>query len=147
MTQTTWGKPFLSGMLASMILLTVFFLVAGFVSDLAYAKAQFAQYWYFILLLAFGFGIQVGLYAYLKTLIQNASGTGKVLGVTGTTSTISMISCCAHYLTNLLPLLGIAGIVTFIAAYQSELFSLGIFFNGVGIVYVLYKILQFKKRV
>jgi len=136
-------KPLIYGALASLILLGVYFLVLTFISGWEFAQSQFVSFWYFVVSLSVGFGLQVGLYTYLKGLIKN--GNGKVLGVTGTTSTAAMISCCAHYLTNVLPVLGIAGIATFVAQYQVELFWVGVLFNAGGIAYMGNKILKVKR--
>src|SRR3990167_4412371 len=131
------------GALASAILLGVYFAVLSFVSGWGFAQNQFAAFWYFIVSLSLGFGIQIGLYTYLKELIKGGQGSGRVLGVTATTSTATMISCCAHYLTNLLPILGVAGVVTFVAQYQTELFLVGIFFYFGGVAYIIQKIFVF----
>ncbi len=136
-------KPLIYGTLASLILLGVYFLILTFISGWEFAQSQFFSFWYFVVGLSVGFGLQVGLYAYLKGLIKN--GNGKVLGVTGTTSTAAMISCCAHYLTNVLPVLGIAGIATFVAQYQVELSWVGVLFNAGGIAYMGNKILKVKR--
>jgi Cu+-exporting ATPase len=58
------------------------------------------------------------------------------MAASGTTSTVAMLSCCAHYLTNVAPVLGAAGLVTFAAQYQVEFFWLGIIFNLGGIGYI-----------
>ncbi len=47
-----------------------------------------------------------------------------------------MVSCCAHYLVNLLPALGAAGLVTFVAQYQIALFWVGLLANVLGIAYM-----------
>lgn len=138
------AKPILYGILASIILLGVYFAVLALVSGWSFAQNQFSSFWFFIVSLAVGFGIQVGLYVYLKNLV--ADGNGKMLGVTGTTSTAAMISCCTHYLVNLLPILGVAGIVTFIAQYQIQLFWVGLLFNFGGIAYMVSKVTAFKKQ-
>jgi len=140
---TTTTKPIVYGILASIALLGVYFVVLSLVSGFAFAQSQFLQFWYFIVGLAVGFGIQIGLFVYLKHLVRGGHGAGKVLGVTGATSTVAMISCCTHYLTNLLPILGVAGVVTFVAQYQTELFWVGIFFNLGGIAYMMQKIFAF----
>ncbi len=133
------------GLLASVILLAVYFGILTLVSGWVFAQVQFYDFWYFIVSLALGFGLQVGLYVYLKNSIhQKVIGGGKMLGVTGTTSTAAMISCCSHYLANLLPILGVTGLVTFVAQYQSELFGLGILFNLAGIAYMLNNIYKLK---
>ena len=72
-------------------------------------------------------------------------GGGRMLGVTGATSATAMLSCCTHYLVNLLPIIGAAGVVTFVAQYQTELFWVGILFNLLGIAYISNKIIQFKQ--
>jgi Cu+-exporting ATPase len=133
------------GILASSILLGVYFAVLTLVSGWSFAQEQFFQFWYFIVGLAFGFGIQIGLYAYLKNLIKGKHDESKVLGVTGATSTAAMISCCTHYLANLLPILGTVGIVTFVAQYQVEFFWIGLLFNVGGIVYIASRILKLKQ--
>src|SRR4030067_552475 len=122
-------KSILHGILASGLLLGVYFAVLSLVSGWNFATDQFSVFWYFIVSLALGFGVQIGLYTYLKNVIPTGQGRGKVLGVTGTTSTAAMVSCCAHYLVNLVPILGVTGLVTFIAQYQVKLFWVGIFFN------------------
>lgn len=137
------AKSIFYGTLASIILLAVYFVVLTLVSGWNFALSQFSQFWYFIMTLALGFGIQIGLYVHLRGLIKNGHhGEGKVLGVTGTTSTAAMISCCTHYLANLLPILGTVGIVTFVAQYQTELFWVGLLFNLGGIFYIANKVIK-----
>ncbi len=139
-------KSVLSGILASSILLAVYFAVLTFVSGWSFAQDQFATYWYFIVSLAIGFGVQIALYQYLKGLVYSGQGMGRVVGVSGTTSTAAMISCCAHYLVNLLPILGATGLVTFATQYQVKIFWVGLAFNLFGIWFIGNKIIQFKKH-
>lgn len=134
------------GILASAILLGVYFAILTLVSGWNFTQDQFLDFWYFIVSLSAGFGIQIGLYVHLRNLIKGGQGSGKVLGVTGTTSTAAMISCCTHYLANLLPILGIAGAVTFVAQYQVQLFWVGLLFNLGGVAYIASKIIKFKKQ-
>ena len=140
-------KSILYGTLASAILLGVYFAVLTLVSGWSFAQSQFADFWYFIISLVVGFGIQIGLYQYIKTLVHNGQGMGKVVGVSGTTSTAAMISCCAHYLVNLVPILGITGLATFVAQYQIKIFWVGLAFNIFGIAYISNKIIKFKKHI
>ncbi len=96
--QKITAKSILHGTLASAILLGVYFAILTLVSGWSFAQSQFASYWYFIISLAIGFGIQIALYKYIKSLVHSGNGMGKVVGVSGTTSTAAMISCCAHYM-------------------------------------------------
>lgn len=137
--------PVFYGTLASAILLGVYFAALSFVSGWGFAQNQFASFWYFIVSLSLGFGIQIGLYVHLRNLIKGGHRGGKVLGVTGTTSTVAMISCCTHYLANILPILGIAGVVTFVIQYQIRLFWVGLLFNLIGIFYMVSRIVKFNK--
>jgi len=139
-------KPILYGTLASSILLGVYFTILTLVSGWSFAQEQFASYWYFVISLALGFGIQIALYQYIKGLVHSGQGMGKVVGVSGTTSTAAMISCCAHYLVNLVPILGVTGIATFAAQYQVEFFWIGLAFNLFGIIFISNKIMKFKKH-
>lgn len=139
-------KPILYGILASTILLGVYFTILTLVSGWNFAQGQFLTYWYFIVSLAVGFGIQIMLYQYIKSLVYSGQGMGKIVGVSGTTSTATMISCCAHYLVNLIPILGVTGLVTFVAQYQVELFWVGLTFNIFGIGYMASRIIGFKKH-
>ena len=132
---------------SALALLGVYFAVLTFVSGWSFALEQFSTFWYFVVSLAVGFGIQIALYQYLKRLVHEGLGMGKVVGVSGTTSTAAMISCCAHYLVNLIPVLGVTGVVTFVAQYQVELFWVGIFSNLVGIGYMANRIMKFKSHV
>lgn len=142
MNDTT--KSILYGILASAILLGVYFLILTLVSGWNFAQDQFGTYWYFITSLAVGFGIQISLYQYLKALVHEGKGMGKVIGMSGTASTASMISCCAHYLVNLVPILGVTGIATFVAQYQVKIFWVGLAFNIFGIGYMASRIIKFK---
>ncbi|KKU03411.1 MAG: hypothetical protein UX99_C0018G0009 [Candidatus Amesbacteria bacterium GW2011_GWB1_47_26] len=129
----------IKGLLATLILLAFYFTIVVLVSGWSFAQDQFRQFWYYVVTLAIGFGVQVGLYSYFKTL-------GKVLAVSGTTSTAAMVSCCAHYLVNVLPILGAVGIITVISQYQIQLFWIGLAFNFAGIGYMLYQVRNFTKK-
>ena len=131
---------------SALALLGVYFAVLTFVSGLSFVLEQFSTFWYLVVSLAVGFGIQIALYQYLKGLVHSGQGMGKVVGVSGTTSTAAMISCCAHYLVNLVPILGVTGLVTFVAQYQVELFWVGLAFSALGIAFMVLRITKFRKQ-
>lgn len=136
-------KSIIVGFLASLVLLLVYFSVLTFVSGWNFAFSQFLQYWYFIVSLSLGFGIQIAIFTYLKNAVKNVGGSGKVAAVSGVTSTAAMISCCSHYLINLVPIIGITGFVTIVSQYQVQLFYVGLSFNVLGIVYMLNRLNNF----
>ena len=134
----------LKGLLGTSLLLVFYFVIVTSISGWNFAQDQFLRFWYFILVLAFGFGIQVGFYSYLKSAVhQNVSA--KVVATSGATSTAAMISCCAHYLVNIVPVLGVTGLATFAAQYQIELFWVGLAFNIGGVLYIANRIIQYKR--
>ncbi len=142
--QKATAKAIGYGLIAVLTLLAVYFLVLTLISGWKFTQSQFTTYWYFIVSLAVGFGIQIALYQYVMNLVHNGKGVGRVVGVSGTTSTAAMVSCCAHYLVNVLPILGITGLVTFVTQYQIKLFWMGILMNIAGIGYIVSKIVKIK---
>jgi len=135
----------LKGIGATLVLIAIYFMIVSLVSGWAFAKDQFRQFWYFVTTLALGFGIQVVLYSYLRSMIKDVSP--RVVATTGATSTVAMISCCAHYLVNLLPILGAVGIITIISQYQVQLFWVGLVFNFAGVIYMANKVYRFSKGI
>ncbi len=131
MTRTT-----VPAVLASGALLAIYFASLTLVSGWNFTVSQFSEFWVYIVPLAAGFGIQVALYLKLRQVVNRAKDTGAVVAASGTTSTAAMVSCCAHYLTNVAPVLGASGLVAFATQFQVELFWLGLAFNAAGIAYV-----------
>jgi len=104
------------------------------------------QYWYLLILLIGGFGLQVGLFVYYNSL--NAIGCGTTI-VSGGISTFSMIFCCSHYLLNLLPFLGALVGISFFAAlskYTLHFLVLGVISNVIGIGVLYYQKNKYFKR-
>jgi Cu+-exporting ATPase len=130
------ARPAGFGLLASGLLLAAYFGALTLVSGWKFTVDQFTEFWYYILPLGGGFGVQVALYARLRQLLQRPKDVRNVMAASGTTSTAAMISCCAHYLANVAPVLGATGLVTFAAQYQVELFWAGLAFNAAGIAYI-----------
>ena len=118
------------------VLLALYFGVLALVSGWSFTLSQFAEFWYYIVPLAAGFGVQVALFLKLREVVSRAKEAGAVIAASGTTSTAAMISCCAHYLVNVAPVLGATGLVAFAAQFQVELFWVSLAFNFAGIGYV-----------
>lgn len=140
------AKAAAKGATAAGALLALYFAFVGLISGWAFAVDQFSTFWYFIIALAAGFGIQVGLYSYLKNAVGR-DPSGKVIAVSGATSTVAMISCCAHYLANILPIIAATGLATFVGQYQIELFWVGLALNLAGIVFIASRVIKFKKGI
>lgn len=135
MSSPIWFKSGRAAISGSLGLLAVYFMVLTLVSGWEFTQEQFRDFWYFVLALAAGFGLQVGIYVYLKELTRHG-GSRKVVAVSGATSTGAMIACCTHYLANLLPVLGATGLLALVAQYQVQMFWVALAINLAGVVYI-----------
>lgn len=124
------------GLLAFGLLLAMYFAMLTLVSGWQFTVSQFSGFWYYIVPLGAGFGLQVALYVRLRQLLHQSKDARTVMAASGTTSSAAMISCCAHYLVNIAPVLGATGLVSFATQYQVEFFWVGLAFNAAGIAYI-----------
>jgi P-type Cu+ transporter len=134
------------GMLAFSLLLAVYFGSLTLISDWEFALGEFTEFGYYIVLLAAGFGLQVALYTHLRQLLHQPGQGRTVMAASGATSTLAMLSCCSHYLVNILPVLGVTGLVTFAMQYQIEFFWVGLAFNAGGILFIGNKLFKATKE-
>ncbi len=136
------------GGLASILLLFLYVSVMSLATRSVEATIiQFYDMWYWIAILSTGFGIQSGLYFYLRDLVKGnyRSATGITAASTGTSS-VGMVACCAHHLTEILPLVGFSGVAVFLTQYQVPFIILGIIMNIGGIMYMLQVIKTFHEK-
>ena len=98
---------------------------------------QFVLYKFWILALSFGFGVQFALYGLIKAKHMETPTTGKVAKATGIISAATMAACCIHHAVDILPIIGISALASFLGVYTKELFFVGIIFNLAGIGYML----------
>ncbi len=99
---------------------------------------QTIKLWYWLAMLVVGFGIQAGLFSFIRQALRErrASATASV-AASGGVSAGSMVACCAHHLGDILPLIGVAGLTAFLVKYQSFFIILGVLSNIVGITIML----------
>lgn len=133
------NRPMIVGVSGSIGLLIIYFAVLSWVNSLSHALEQFSEMWYWILILVIGFGIQLGLYSYIRFNIgKKVSGATAEVATAGGISTGSMIACCAHHFTDILPIVGLSAAAIFLVKYQLPFILLGIFSNLVGITMMLH---------
>lgn len=88
----------------------------------------------FVGLVSAGFGTQVGLFAYVRMVRRSIARESLALAGAGTaTSSVSMIACCAHHLTDVLPVLGLSGLAIVLNDFRIPLMVIGLTVNLVGI--------------
>jgi YHS domain-containing protein len=132
------NRPVIFGALSVGVLLLIFFVIVTLANgSVDSAFQEFKRIWYWILLLASGFGFHLGIFTYLKQRIaeKNTIATAEV-AASGTVSTGSMVACCAHGLVNVLPLVGVSA-AALLATYHLPLILIGVFSNLVGITIML----------
>ena len=100
--------------------------------------------WYWVILFVAGFGIQTGLYTYIRMVFKLRKESGvaaSTVAAAGGISTTSMIACCAHHVTDFLPILGVTAAMIFFNRFQNLFIITGVLSNVIGINLML-KIIQ-----
>ncbi len=131
-------KPLFFGLAGGISILILYFGILSFANSFDHALMVFRNLWYWMILLTAGFGIQAGLYTYIRqTLKERTRGATVEVAAAGGISTGSMVACCAHHLTDVLPLLGLSAAAMFLTHYQIPFILLGVASNLVGITLML----------
>lgn len=131
--------PVLFGLLGSIGLLLFYLLVVGLLSrSWDHAIDLLKDDWPYMTAIITGFGIQTGLFAYMRKVIHQKHSGGNVVAAAGTgTSTATMIVCCLHHLADVAPVIGLSGAAIFLSQYKYPVMSLGILANLLGIFLML----------
>ncbi len=131
-------RHILIGVSAAFLLILIYVGLITLAQDFTHALDQTADMWYWVLALAGGFGIQAGLFSFIRHGMRRrrAAATGTV-ATSGGVSAGSMAACCAHHLSDILPLLGLSGVAIFLVEYQVFFIVIGVLSNIVGITVML----------
>ncbi|HLD37620.1 MAG TPA: hypothetical protein VJA86_03465 [Candidatus Nanoarchaeia archaeon] len=130
-----------NSILAVLIVVAVNLIILALLNFPSMALFQLKKYIWLLILLVLGFGVQIGLYTYLKHKSIVCSVTAMA---GGGVSAISMILCCSHYLINILPFISLS-FANFLTRYTFWILMFGIASNIAGIVFMLYKIKSMNK--
>lgn len=137
-----WSVPLLAGFGAGAALIVLYLAILSLAQSPGHALEQLSQDRLWVGLVGLGFGIQIGLYVYLRLIISAMAlvGATAMTSAGTTTSTVGMIACCAHHLVDVAPLLGLAGasaltpVVTFLAEWKIPFILFGLAVNAIAIV-------------
>jgi hypothetical protein len=139
---------FVAGIGGVLFISSLYFGLVSWAESLAHALDLFWTERIIVIPLFLGFGLQTSLYTVLKKRwfipMGGSTSSGMITGTSGTTSTIAMVACCAHHVTDLLPILGISAAAAFLARYQTVLMLVGLFTTYLGVSIMVYFI--FKER-
>lgn len=123
---------------AGAFLLSVYFVILTVANSSEHALQELGRLWYWMVPLVLGFSVQIGLFAYARRATREGGAMhARSVVASGGASTLSMVACCAHHVTDLLPVVGLAGAATVLAMYQGLFLLLGVLSNLIGLVYVL----------
>ncbi len=142
-----WRRPTFFGLLGMVGLLALYLGLVSLAEGWTHAVELLLEDAWIVGPILLGFGVQMGLYTYLKTVAQAAArGTGALAGAGGGTSTAAMVACCAHHVTDVLPLLGLSAAATFLAEYRIPFMVVGLVTNLIGIGVIGYLILRQRRQ-
>jgi hypothetical protein len=131
-------RPTALGLLASVSLLGFYLGTIALVQDWEHAFTQLGEDLPFVAALVAGFGLQVGLYTYLRLLHAQArrAGVTASAGAGG----VAMLACCAHHVADVLPVLGLSAAAAFLGAYKTPLLWLSVAVNLAGLIYLAWQV-------
>ncbi len=130
--------PILIGILGALALFALYLTIVTLAQGWRHAIELFEQDAWLVIPIMTGFGIQVGLYTYLRGVLRRSSRSSKVMmGAGGGTSTAAMVACCVHHVADVLPLLGLSAAASFLAAYKIPFMLIGLAMNVIGIVVIV----------
>lgn len=146
--------PIGAGIAGVLFLSGLYFGLVSWAESPQHAVQLFWDERWIVIPIILGFGVQAALYTILKMrLFIPVASTGPsgaitpatgVMGAGGTTSTVAMVACCAHHVTDVLPILGLTAAATFLAEYQTAFMLVGLGTTLVGIVVML--VILFRER-
>lgn len=142
--------PVGAGLLGMALLAAVYLGIVSWAESPHHTLDLFWEDRWIILPILMGFGIQVALYTILKKQlfipVANTGPSGALTGMSGATSTAAMVACCAHHVTDVLPILGLTAAAAFLARYQIAFMLLGLGTTVLGIDVMLVILLRQRRR-
>ena len=129
-------RSMVAGLIGSAALLTLYLAIISLAQGVDHAFEQLAVDAPFVVLIAAGFGTQVGLFAELRAVDRRHRASAAVTAAGTGTSAAAMLACCAHHVVDLLPIVGLSAAAVFLSAYKTPLFLVGIGMNVIGIVVI-----------
>lgn len=143
--------PVGAGLAATAFLTSLYLGIVSLAESLDHALNLFWQDRLIVIPILIGFGIQMALYVILKKRlfvpVSTPGPSGALAGAGGATSTVAMVACCAHHVTDVLPILGLTAAATFLAEYRIPFMWIGLGTTILGIVVMLAILIREQDRV
>lgn len=143
--------PVGAGLAGTFFLAAVYFGIVSWAESPQHAIDLFWQDRRIVIPIMIGFGIQAALYSILKLRLFIPTGSagvsGAMMGAGGTSSTVAMVACCAHHITDVLPILGLTAAATFLSAYRLAFMLIGLGMTAMGIGFMLFILMRERRMV
>jgi len=126
---------------AGATLVGLYVLVVTLAQDWPHARDLLRDDLWFVGPIAVGFGLQIGLIVQLRSL-QTSFGPGTAAMTAGSTgmSSGAMLACCAHHVTDIIPLVGASGAAILLNEVKTPLAVAGVAMSWAGVAYLLLKV-------
>jgi hypothetical protein len=142
--------PLGAGLAGSIFLTAVYFGIVSWAESPQHAIELFWEDRLIVVPIILGFGVQMGLYTMLKKRlfvpVASVGPSGALTGAGGATSTAAMVACCAHHVTDVLPILGLTAAATFLAEYRTLFMLVGLGTTILGIVVMLFILFRERRK-
>lgn len=142
--------PLVTGLAGGIALTLLYFGIVSLVESPEHAIEFFWHDRWIVIPIIVGFGIQVALFTILKMRlfipVAQTGHSGKLVGTSGATSALAMVACCAHHVTDVLPILGLTAAATFLAQYRTLFMVIGLGTTLVGIAVMISILLRERRK-
>jgi hypothetical protein len=142
--------PIAAAFSGSVLLTLLYFGIVSWAESPKHALELFWEDRWIVIPIITGFGVQVGLYTVIKKRlfipVSTTGSSGPLLGAGGGTSTLAMVACCAHHVTDVLPILGLTAAAAFLAQYRTAFMLLGLGTTLFGIIIMLLILFRERRR-
>lgn len=142
--------PVGAGLAGAGLLTLLYFGIVSWAESPQHAVALFWEDRWIVIPIIIGFGLQAALYIILKKRlfvpVTHTGASGPLTGAGGGMSTLAMVACCAHHVTDVLPILGLTAAAAFLAEYRIPFMLIGLGTTLLGIVVMLVILVKERRK-
>lgn len=142
--------PLGAGLAGAGLLTLIYFGIVSWAESPQHAVELFWEDRWIVFPIILGFGVQAALYTILKKRLfvpVTVNGpSGALTGAGGGMSTVAMVACCAHHVTDVLPILGLTAAATFLAEYRTAFMLIGLSTTVLGIIYMVSILIKERRK-
>lgn len=142
--------PAVAGLAGALLLTGLYFAIVSIAESPSHAVQLFWEDRFLVTPIILGFGVQVALYTVLKKRlfvpVTNTGPSGALTGAGGGMSAAAMVACCAHHVTDVLPLVGLTAAAAFLAEYRTPFMLVGLGTTSGGILVMVTILMRERRR-